>query len=69
MALADGSDANAAESQGWRATMSKNILPKVISPLSVVKVTSNHPGLKDVVGKVFRVGYYRKNDGLMCLTG
>jgi hypothetical protein len=38
-----------------------------ISPLSIVKVISDHPGWKDVFGRTFRVGYYSPQDGLECV--
>jgi hypothetical protein len=42
----------------------------IIPPLSVVKiikVTRRQPGWKDRMGKVYRVGYYSKQDGLDCV--
>jgi hypothetical protein len=45
-------------------------LPSVIPPLSlvrVVKVTAEEPDWTGYEGRVFRIGYYRKNDGLDCV--
>jgi hypothetical protein len=47
-------------------------LPEIIPPLSVVRViktTVNEPGSDwpSYEGRVFRIGYYRKNDGLDCV--
>lgn len=45
-------------------------LSLVIPPLSlvrVVKVTSNEPDWTGYEGRVFRIGYYRRNDGLDCV--
>jgi hypothetical protein len=42
----------------------------IVPPLSVVKVIKNtkeEPACKDWVGKIFRVGYYSKQDGLDCV--
>jgi hypothetical protein len=47
-----------------------NLQPEIILPLSVVrvvKVTENEPEWRGYEGRVFRVGYYRKNDGLDCV--
>jgi hypothetical protein len=33
----------------------------------VVKVTRSEPAGKDYEGRIFRIGYYRKNDGLDCV--
>jgi hypothetical protein len=47
-----------------------NSLPHVIPPLSlvkVVKVTSEEPDWIDYEGRVFRIGYYSRNDGLDCV--
>lgn len=44
--------------------------PKVIPPLSVVqvvKVSANQPAWTGHEGRIFRIGYYRKNDGLDCV--
>jgi hypothetical protein len=41
--------------------------PNVIPPLSVVEVISDDPNWKDQKGFIFRIGYYRKNDGLDCV--
>ena len=41
--------------------------PRVIPPLSVVRVVSNAPDWRDQKGLVFRIGYYRKADGLDCV--
>ena len=43
------------------------ILPGIIPPLSVVKIISDHPDWSDQKGLIFRIGYYRKNDGLDCV--
>ncbi len=45
-------------------------LPRVISPRSVVKVvkvTSEEPDWVGYEGRVFRIGYYRRSDGLDCV--
>ena len=45
-------------------------LPEIIPPLSVVRVirvTSDEPDWSGYEGRVFRIGYYRKNDGLDCV--
>ncbi len=45
-------------------------LPRVIPPRSVVKVvkvTSEEPDWIGYEGRVFRIGYYRQNDGLDCV--
>jgi hypothetical protein len=42
-------------------------MPRVIPPLSIVKVISDDPDWRDQKGTIFRVGYYRKNDGLDCV--
>jgi hypothetical protein len=45
-------------------------LPDVIPPLSlvkVVKVTSQEPAWAGYEGRVFRIGYYRPQDGLDCV--
>jgi len=45
-------------------------LSLVIPPLSlvrVVKVTSNEPDWTGYEGRAFRIGYYRRNDGLDCV--
>jgi hypothetical protein len=44
--------------------------PSIVPPLTVVqvvKVTAKEPDWKDYEGRVFRIGYYRKNDGLDCV--
>lgn len=41
--------------------------PSIIPPLSVVQVTTREPDWKGYEGRVFRIGYYRKNDGLDCV--
>lgn len=43
---------------------------KIIPPLSVVqitKVTSEEPAWKGRAGRLYRIGYYRKKDGLDCV--
>jgi hypothetical protein len=42
-------------------------LPSIIPPLSVVKLVSDDPDWSDQKGSIFRIGYYRKNDGLDCV--
>jgi hypothetical protein len=45
-------------------------LPHVIPPLSlvkVIKVTSEEPDWTGYEGRVFRIGYYSRNDGLDCV--
>jgi hypothetical protein len=47
-----------------------NSLPKIIPPLSevqVVKVTAAEPDWLGYEGRIFRIGYYRKQDGLDCV--
>jgi hypothetical protein len=42
----------------------------IIPPLSVVqviRVTEKEPAWQGYEGKIFRIGYYRKNDGLDCV--
>ena len=44
--------------------------PNVIPPLSVVKiakVTNEEPAWAASEGRTFRIGYYRKGDGLDCV--
>jgi hypothetical protein len=44
--------------------------PEIIPPLSVVrvvKVTRQESAWKGYKGRIFRIGYYRKNDGLDCV--
>jgi hypothetical protein len=38
-----------------------------IPPLSVVRLISKKRNWLDQTGRVFRIGYYRKNDGLDCV--
>ena len=41
---------------------------EIIPPLSLVKiarVTKNEPAWKNHLGRIFRIGYYRRNDGLI----
>jgi hypothetical protein len=45
----------------------KTTTASVITPLSVVKVISDDPDWMDQKGAIFRIGYYRKNDGLDCV--
>jgi hypothetical protein len=40
---------------------------EVIPPLSLVKLISDSPEWRDQRGAVFRVGYYRRSDGLDCV--
>ena len=47
--------------------MSAKLDVMVIPPLSVVKVTSLGPDWADQLGRVFRIGYYSRNDGLDCV--
>lgn len=50
--------------------MSDNSQPGIIPPLSIVKViknTEDEPACKNWAGKIFRVGYYSKQDGLDCV--
>jgi hypothetical protein len=45
-------------------------IPRVIPPRSVVKVikvTSEEPDWIGYEGRIFRIGYYRRNDGLDCV--
>jgi len=49
---------------------SKHEPASIIPPLSVVKiikVTRQQPAWKDHKGKIFRIGYYSKQDGLDCV--
>lgn len=42
----------------------------IIPPLSIVKVVKNtedEPACRDWAGKIFRIGYYSKQDGLDCV--
>ena len=44
--------------------------PSIVPPLTVVQVTNvtaNESNWKDYEGRVFRIGYYRKDDGLDCV--
>ena len=53
-----------------RARQKESSLGQIIPPLSVVritKVTSGEPDWKDHLGRVFRIGYYSKIDGLDCV--
>ncbi len=50
--------------------ISKGETSDVIPPLSLVrvtKVTPSEPGWTGHLGRIFRIGYYRKNDGLNCV--
>ena len=50
--------------------MLANSPPGIIPPLSVVRVNRvppNDPDWSGYEGRVFRIGYYRKNDGLDCV--
>lgn len=38
-----------------------------IPPLSVVKIVFDSRDWLDQKGRIFRIGYYRKNDGLDCV--
>lgn len=38
-----------------------------VPPLSIVEVTTDDPDWADQKGMIFRVGYYRKSDGLDCV--
>ena len=45
-------------------------LLEIIPPLSLVqilKVTANEPDWEGREGRIFRIGYYRENDGLDCV--
>ncbi len=42
-------------------------ITNIVPPLSVVKVTTDDPGLRRQQGRTFRTGYYRKSDGLDCV--
>ena len=45
-------------------------LLEIIPPLSLVqilKVTANEPDWEGHEGRIFRIGYYRENDGLDCV--
>jgi hypothetical protein len=42
----------------------------IIPPLSlvkIIKVTRQQPAWKDRKGKIYRIGYYRRRDGLHCV--
>lgn len=44
--------------------------PAIITPLSLVqvfRVTANQPDWEGYEGRIFRIGYYRRNDGLDCV--
>jgi hypothetical protein len=50
--------------------MMSDSIPAVIPPLSVVqviKVTASEPDWAGYEGRIFRIGYYSKNDGLDCV--
>ncbi len=38
-----------------------------IPPLSVVQLISDDPGWSDQKGRIFRIGYYSRQDGLDCV--
>lgn len=40
---------------------------KIIPPLSVVKLDSDVLGWRNQRGRIFRIGYYGKQDGLDCV--
>ena len=45
-------------------------LAAIIPPLSIVqvaRVTSSEPDWEGYDGRIFRIGYYRKNDGIDCV--
>lgn len=44
----------------------KTIIPP-LSVVQIIKVTKAQPSWKDRNGKVFRVGYYSKQDGFDCV--
>jgi hypothetical protein len=59
---------------GWRRikdrVMMRNLPDSVIPPLSVVKLiaaTADEPAWIGCEGRTFRIGYYRKSDGLDCV--
>ncbi len=39
----------------------------MIRPLSLVKLVSQKSQWRDQTGSIFRIGYYRKQDGLDCV--
>ncbi|HEX5236431.1 MAG TPA: hypothetical protein VFW25_14010 [Silvibacterium sp.] len=47
-------------------TKSKSIIPP-LSVVKIIKVTKNQPSWKSHKGRIFRVGYYSKQDGLDCV--
>jgi hypothetical protein len=50
--------------------MMNSTLPDVVPPLSlvkVIKVTNEEPDWCGYEGRVFRIGYYSRNDGLDCV--
>jgi hypothetical protein len=50
--------------------MKHSVPTVIIPPLSIVrlvKVTSRQPAWKGQEGRVYRIGYYRKQDGLDCV--
>ena len=44
----------------------KTIIPP-LSLFQVARVTANEPDWQGYEGRIFRIGYYRKNDGLDCV--
>lgn len=44
----------------------KTIIPP-LSLVQVARVTANEPDWQGYEGRIFRIGYYRKNDGLDCV--
>ena len=44
----------------------KTIIPP-LSLVQVARVTANEPDWQGDEGRIFRIGYYRKNDGLDCV--
>jgi hypothetical protein len=46
--------------------LSKAIIPP-LSLVQVARVTDNQPDWEGYEGRIFRIGYYRNNDGLDCV--
>lgn len=50
--------------------MNNKLLPDVIPPRSIFKLVESDdstPTWKDEIGRVFRIGYYSKQDGTDCI--
>lgn len=58
------------QTRAWRSVPGSRI-PKIVPPRSVVILTSidvkSSPDWKEDRGRIFRVGYYNRRDGLDCI--